>query len=127
MHTVMLLHVVHVEDDDSQRIAMEFVLEKLQAKLGFTFEQAPDISGGRAALQRSSGNVLLLSDRRLPDGDGLELATWARSSLGERVHCIVLSSAIEEGNVSPGVRTVQKPMDLASQTKLVEAEIGNAG
>lgn len=65
--------VVLVDDDGDLRLILRDVLEEA----GFTVIECEDLSAAFALLEGTIPDVVLL-DRDLPDGSGLEVARWMR-------------------------------------------------
>ena len=59
-------------------------------KKGFGVDTAADIAAGRRLLAEGSYAILVLSDMRLPDGDGTDLLQWI-AERGVTVPVIVMT------------------------------------
>ncbi len=87
----------------------------------------------RSAVQRLSGGLydLVLTDMRLPDGDGLDLVAWIQDNR-PGVPVAVITA---HGNVEAAVRAlklgafdfISKPLDLAALRKLITATLKLGG
>jgi DNA-binding response OmpR family regulator len=76
-----------VEDDDDIRCLCAAVLRNA----GFDVRECPTLESAYLAFEEEAPAVLLL-DRELPDGSGLELARWVRSRESyDGVHVIAFS------------------------------------
>jgi DNA-binding response OmpR family regulator len=67
--------VLHVEDDDDLRSLCAEILDDA----GFVVVGCPTVSAGQLAIRARAPEVLLV-DRDLPDGSGLDLVRWLRSN-----------------------------------------------
>jgi DNA-binding response OmpR family regulator len=82
----MRRHRVLVVDDEADFVA---TYERLLGRAGFEVVTATSCAGGLAALAEGFVN-LVISDLRLPDGDGLDLVRAARAG-GPPIPVIVVS------------------------------------
>jgi two-component system cell cycle response regulator DivK len=82
--------LVAVEDEPRSAALLEAVL----GRSGYRLRIAPDLAGARELLAETTPDLVLL-DRHLPDGDGLDLIPEIRSSerLGE-VPILLVSASV---------------------------------
>ena len=88
------LRILSVEDEPLNRLLLRAVLERCDdARLREAeLIEAGTLAEGRQRLSESTPDVVLL-DRRLPDGDGLDLAREnRRSSRGERPFFVAVTA-----------------------------------
>jgi len=91
--------VVHVEDDDDLRMLCAEILDDA----GFEVVGCPTLRAGRLAIGASVPDVLLV-DRDLPDGSGLDLVRWLRSNPSyATVHVIVFSARRSREDVEAAI------------------------
>jgi CheY-like chemotaxis protein len=101
-----------VVDDDP--IAATFLIELVSAQ-GLIVDSARSTQAADQSLARQRFDVLLV-DRRLPDGDGVQ---WLRKVLGrtgagQTPRCLVTSGdLIDAGQLPSGVGQLRKPVDAA--------------
>lgn len=107
--------VLVVEDEP---FALEALSETLEA-LGFAVSCAASAEAGRLALESGHFDVLL-SDVKLNDDNGIDLATLAwRDHRADRV--ILMSGYVpEEGELDQAWSFVRKPLDIASLVKMMQ-------
>ena len=107
--------VLVVEDEP---FALEALSETLEA-LGFAVCCADSAEAGRQALEAGHFDVLL-SDVKLQDDSGIDLATLAwRDRRANRV--ILMSGYVpEEGELDQAWSFVRKPLDIASLVKMMQ-------
>ena len=67
--------IVHVEDDDDLRALCGEILDEA----GFEVVGCPTLWAGKVAIRACVPDILLV-DRDLPDGSGLELVRWVRNN-----------------------------------------------
>jgi DNA-binding response OmpR family regulator len=92
--------IVAVEDEPRNAALLEAIL----GRSGYRLQIAPDLAGARELLAETTPDLVLL-DRHLPDGDGLDLIPEIRNSARLGAVPILLVSA----SVLP--RDVQQAMD----------------
>lgn len=91
--------VVHVEDDDDLRGLCGEILDEA----GFVVVGSATLAAGRSAILASIPDVLLV-DRDLPDGSGLDLVRWLRATPAyARVHVVVFSARKSREDVESAV------------------------
>jgi DNA-binding response OmpR family regulator len=91
--------VVHVEDDDDLRGLCGEILDEA----GFTVVGCATLAAGRSAIIASVPDVLLV-DRDLPDGSGLDLVRWLRGTPAyASIHVIVFSARKSREDVESAV------------------------
>jgi two-component system, NtrC family, response regulator AtoC len=122
----MKVAVLVVDDERVFRVMSE---EALTAK-GFEVRTAATLAKARAELERSTPDVIVL-DRRLPDGDGLELlAALSREPRGSAPHVIVVTAYGDVENAVEALRAgaadyLTKPIQitdlLVKLDKVIEA------
>ena len=111
-----------VDDEPDIRELLAITLGKMELDV--------DTAGDyRSAVQRLSGGLydLVLTDMRLPDGDGLDLVGWIQDNR-PGVPVAVITA---HGNVEAAVRAlklgafdfISKPLDLAALRKLITATL----
>ena len=86
----MKCRILVVEDDASFGMMIQTWLKKngYEAVLASRYEQAK--------IEITNGNFgLILTDLRLPDGDGIILMTWVREKLKSKVPIIVMTGYAE--------------------------------
>ncbi|WP_424682744.1 response regulator [Frateuria sp. YIM B11624] len=115
-------HVLLVEDEAFLR---ELVMEGLQ-DAGFSVVEASDGTSGVQALQSDQRIDLLLSDIKLPDIDGYQVAEAART-LRPGVK-VILMTGYAPSPLPPALRSVvyrvlQKPFSLESLPDMVTAAL----
>jgi DNA-binding response OmpR family regulator len=91
--------ILAVEDD----LAVGMVLRFACKQAGHELELANDIRSGRAALEKSTPDLVLL-DLHLPDGHGFELLRYIREDLGRSTPVIVLSGVKQWDSITRGMR-----------------------
>ena len=115
-----------VDDEPDIRELLAITLGKMELDV--------DTAGDyRSAVQRLSGGLydLVLTDMRLPDGDGLDLVGWIQDNR-PGVPVAVITA---HGNVEAAVRAlklgafdfISKPLDLAALRKLITATLKLGG
>ena len=115
-------HVLLVEDEAFLR---ELVMEGLQ-DAGFSVVEASDGTSGVQALKSDQRIDLLLSDIKLPDIDGYQVAEAART-LRPGVK-VILMTGYAPSPLPPALQTVvyrvlQKPFSLESLPEMVTAAL----
>jgi len=111
--------VVHIEDDDDLRSLCGEILDDA----GFEVLGCPTLMAGQLAIRARIPDVLIV-DRDLPDGSGLDLVRWVRKNpLYARVHIIVFSARKSREEVESAILAgcdafIGKP---CSPSMLVEA------
>jgi len=110
---------------DDERVFRVLAEEALTSE-GFDVRQAPNLAKARAELQRSQPDVVVL-DRRLPDGDGMELLKEERRTTGDGPLFVVVTAygdiqnavdAVQAGAVDYLAKPVQ-PTDLVMKLRKV--------
>ena len=110
---------------DDERVFRVLAEEALTSE-GFDVRQAPNLAKARAELARSQPDVVVL-DRRLPDGDGMELLREERRSTGDGPLFVVVTAygdiqnavdAVQAGAVDYLAKPVQ-PTDLVMKLRKV--------
>jgi two-component system response regulator AtoC len=118
----MKASVLIVDDERVFRVLAEEAL----ASEGFDVRQAPNLAKARTELSRSQPDVVVL-DRRLPDGDGMELLREERRPNGEGPLFVVVTAygdiqnavdAVQAGAVDYLAKPVQ-PTDLVMKLRKV--------
>jgi two-component system alkaline phosphatase synthesis response regulator PhoP len=117
-------HVLVVEDEP----AIQQGLQDHLGREGFRVDVAGDVAAALQALQRPFDLVVL--DRRLPDGDGLDVLRHLRGR-GDRTPVIVLSARGEAQDRVAGLEGgaddyVQKPFHLRELVARIRAVLGRA-
>ncbi|HET6153657.1 MAG TPA: response regulator [Marmoricola sp.] len=92
--------IVAVEDEPRNAALLEAIL----GRSGYRLQIAPDLAGARELLAETTPDLVLL-DRHLPDGDGLDLIPEIRNS--ERLGAVPI--LLVSASVLP--RDVQQAMD----------------
>ena len=87
---------------DDERVFRVLAEEALTAE-GFEVRQAPNLAKARTELSRSQPDVVVL-DRRLPDGDGMELLREERRASGDGPLFVVVTAY---GDIQNAVDAVQ--------------------
>jgi len=82
--------VLAVDDDKLLRMSIQLVLEEQ----GYEVDAVPNVSGAMDFLDRFHYE-LVLTDLRLPDGDGLDVIRYARS-LDPRAKVILMTASPED-------------------------------
>ena len=110
---------------DDERVFRVLAEEALTSE-GFDVRQAPNLAKARAELARSQPDVVVL-DRRLPDGDGMELLREERRVTGDGPLFVVVTAygdiqnavdAVQAGAVDYLAKPVQ-PTDLVMKLRKV--------
>jgi two-component system, NtrC family, response regulator AtoC len=110
---------------DDERVFRVLAEEALTSE-GFEVTQAPNLAKARAALSRSQPDVVVL-DRRLPDGDGMELLREEHRENGDGPLFVVVTAygdiqnavaAVQAGAVDYLAKPVQ-PTDLVMKLRKV--------
>src|SRR4051812_11605102 len=110
---------------DDERVFRVLAEEALTSE-GFEVTQAPNLAKARAALSRSQPDVVVL-DRRLPDGDGMELLREERRASPDGPLFVVVTAygdiqnavdAVQAGAVDYLAKPVQ-PTDLVMKLRKV--------
>jgi len=110
---------------DDERVFRVLAEEALTAE-GFEVRQAPNLAKARTELSRSQPDVVVL-DRRLPDGDGMELLREERRASGDGPLFVVVTAygdiqnavdAVQAGAVDYLAKPVQ-PTDLVMKLRKV--------
>ncbi len=110
---------------DDERVFRVLAEEALTSE-GFDVHQAPNLAKARAELARWQPDVVVL-DRRLPDGDGMELLREERRSTGDGPLFVVVTAygdiqnavdAVQAGAVDYLAKPVQ-PTDLVMKLRKV--------
>ncbi|HEX2872431.1 MAG TPA: sigma-54 dependent transcriptional regulator [Polyangiaceae bacterium] len=110
---------------DDERIFRVLAEEALTSE-GFDVRQAPNLAKARIELSRSQPDVVVL-DRRLPDGDGMELLREERRTSGDGPLFVVVTAygdiqnavdAVQAGAVDYLAKPVQ-PTDLVMKLRKV--------
>jgi two-component system, NtrC family, response regulator AtoC len=118
----MKASVLIVDDERVFRVLAEEAL----ASEGFEVRQAPNLAKARAELSRAQPDVVVL-DRRLPDGDGMELLREERRERGDGPLFVVVTAygdiqnavdAVQAGAVDYLAKPVQ-PTDLVMKLRKV--------
>ncbi|HLH22745.1 MAG TPA: response regulator transcription factor [Chloroflexota bacterium] len=121
--------VVLVLDDD--RATRELVQEVLEEH-GYAVESAASGASGQARLE-AGGIDLVVLDKRLPDGDGLDVCRWVRArERRERAHLpiIMVSAALDPSGEDLGPDAgadayVAKPFDLDALVAQVRSSLAS--
>ena len=110
---------------DDERVFRVLAEEALTSE-GFEVRQAPNLAKARIELSRSQPDVVVL-DRRLPDGDGLDLLREERRASGDSPLFVVVTAygdiqnavdAVQAGAVDYLAKPVQ-PTDLVMKLRKV--------
>jgi two-component system response regulator PilR (NtrC family) len=111
-----------IDDEPDIRELLSITL----GRMNIDVETAGDFSAAIARLENPHYD-LVLTDMRLPDGDGLDIVDWMQS------HCPGVPVAVitAHGNVEAAVRAlklgafdfISKPLDLAALRKLIAATL----
>jgi two-component system response regulator PilR (NtrC family) len=111
-----------IDDEPDIRELLSITL----GRMNIDVETAGDFSAAIARLENPNYD-LVLTDMRLPDGDGLDIVDWMQS------HCPGVPVAVitAHGNVEAAVRAlklgafdfISKPLDLAALRKLIAATL----
>lgn len=109
--------VLVVEDDDLAAVTLVRVLRRG----GHTVSRCASVAEATAAVERSVPDVLVV-DRHLPDGDGLQFGHQLRERLGQGAPRVVLLSgdAIRLEEQTQVDVFLHKPADLRSLLAAVE-------
>lgn len=116
-------HVLLLEDDP----ALAHPLISILDREGFAVEWAKTTTEATSLIQRSPGPDILIADRSLPDGDGLEVVQAAREA-GYRGFIIMLSSRSSEIDQVQGLDVgaddyLAKPFSLAELVARLRASL----
>ncbi len=117
--------VLVVDDEPDLRTLYEITLQRC----GYAVDSAPDLEQARALLQRKRFAVLV-TDMRLPDGQGLELVEWLQQQQRDERSIVVTAY----GSADNAVRALKvgafdyltKPVNL-DQFRRVVAQAAQAG
>ncbi|MBA3581349.1 MAG: response regulator transcription factor [Gammaproteobacteria bacterium] len=95
--TAVLCHhrILVVEDDEIVRA----LLRELLSALSYEVVEANCATQALALLQTDTIDLILL-DKELPDGDGIQLCRHARETLGLCIPIIMLTASTEPGDMS---------------------------
>lgn len=107
----IVAHVLHVEDDPDLRKIMGMVLTGSPLADQWELDQVGSVSQARQAMGTWDGPALLLTDQRLPDGDGLALAREARAAYGG-VRTVILTAFADMHPPEYVDEVVEKPWGL---------------
>jgi two-component system response regulator PilR (NtrC family) len=120
------VHILIVDDEPDLRelYTLSMVREGWQIDVAETVAQARD------HLSRQH-YALMLTDMRLPDGEGLDLLRWLESQPGRHEKSIVITAYGSAGNAVAALKAgafdyLSKPVDLAALRRTVHAAIATA-
>ncbi|MGC8508682.1 MAG: sigma-54-dependent transcriptional regulator, partial [Thiomonas sp.] len=120
------VHILIVDDEPDLRelYTLSMVREGWQIDVAETVAQARD------HLSRQH-YALMLTDMRLPDGEGLDLLRWLESQPGRHEKSIVITAYGSAGNAVAALKAgafdyLSKPVDLAALRRTVHAAIASA-
>jgi two-component system response regulator PilR (NtrC family) len=110
--------ILLVDDDVDVRPLLEIALRSV----GYEFDSVATVAAARSHVAQQS-YALLVTDKRLPDGDGLQIADEA-AARGTQV--IVLSGYVLQGSSADRDRHehIMKPIRPTELLKIVEQRIG---
>ncbi|MCW3462174.1 sigma-54-dependent transcriptional regulator [Chitinophaga nivalis] len=91
-------HILIIDDEDQLRK----LLSRLLALEGYTMHEAPNVRAAQKLLEKEEIRVVL-SDVKLPDGNGVELVQTIRTRYPE-IETIVLTAY---GNIADGVQAIK--------------------
>ncbi len=97
---------------------------------GWQIDVAENVAQARDHLSRQQ-YALMLTDMRLPDGDGLDLLRWLETQPGRHEKSIVITAYGSAGNAVAALKAgafdyLSKPVDLAALRRTVHAAIATA-
>jgi DNA-binding response OmpR family regulator len=113
--------ILLVEDERDIQDILSYTLRRK----GYTVDVAATVAEAQTRLQATS-YALVITDWRLPDGDGTIVADWA-SEMGAKT--FVISGYLFEmpGGRALGHETLMKPVNPNDLVDIVEQSIGKAG
>jgi len=110
---------------DDEALIRWSLRQRLEAD-GYEVVDAPD---ARSALERASRTHLAVVDRRLPDGDGLNLAAALRRRRPDRP--IILMTAFGSPELDDAARehgidvVILKPFDVDQLLEIIDSRLGS--
>lgn len=108
---------------DDERDILDLLIELL-SRDGYSVDAATTVAQAMALLDKGS-YAMVISDWRLPDGDGLFVADVA-ATLGAQTMLMSGHLAHMSGGRADGHETVMKPFELDEFLDAVRGAIGNA-
>jgi len=120
------MRILVVEDEADVARAISRMLERS----GFTADRVASIDEARAATRVYAYNLVLL-DRRLPDGDGLEFLEQLRRARSD-VRIVILTACDEKGAIVEGLNAgaddyLTKPFDSDELMARIRASLRRTG
>ncbi|MFJ3487601.1 response regulator [Pseudomonas sp. NPDC090202] len=113
--------ILVVEDDSIVRMLIVDVLEELE----YSVLEAADGSEALAFLQDASHSIdLLMTDKGLPDMDGLQLANRARE-LRPQLPILFASGYAENIDAPAGMQIIGKPFSIDQLRDKVKSVLGH--
>lgn len=125
--------VIVADDNDALRYLTVHALASLRGRFDFDVDEARDGAEALAHLERrirEGHRALVLSDHRMPNLTGLELATKAREAMPrDRIRMTVMTSgeplpAIAQQFRALDVSVVERPFGLHALKDLLSEELG---
>jgi len=120
------VHILIVDDEPDLRelYTLSLVHE------GWQIDEADSVAQARERLERRH-YALLLTDMRLPDGEGLDLLRWIEGQPDRREKSIVITAYGSAGNAVAALKAgafdyLSKPVDLAALRRTVHAALAAA-
>lgn len=120
-------HILIVEDDTAYGV----MIQTLLTRRGFGVERVGSLSAAKKRLGAKTGVDLVLSDLRLPDGDGLSLLEWVKAR-GAGTAFIVMTSYAEVQNAVLAIKSgaddyIAKPVQPDILLKKIADALGKEG
>jgi CheY-like chemotaxis protein len=113
--------ILVVEDDNIVRMLVVDVLEELE----YTVLEAADAKEALGYLQNDSQTIdLLMTDKGLPDMDGIELAKKARE-LRPTLPILFASGYAENIDAPAGMQIIGKPFSIDQLRDIVNSILGH--
>ena len=111
----MLRHRILIADDEPE------ILSEIAAYLRRRGEVVVDVSSFRDAMHVFADNpdsiAMLVTDVRMPDGNGADLARWVLERSDGKCPCLLITGHMDQGALAPdleaaGVRILDKPFAM---------------